>query len=114
MKINFNQRLKDLDRSDLDWITAACPYCNRARESKPAMLGILCADALVQGYRDTRGQTIELPGDEVVQRYDLAIKIVSADTVELELEDVALIRSLVIRRFAPLLSGQIWHMLDPE
>ena len=112
MKINFGQRLKGLDGSDLDWTIMTCPVCGRNRESKPAMLGALCADALVQGYRDARGQPVQLSGDEIVRRYDLAIKIVNADTIELTPEDVTLIRELVTKRFTPLFSGQIWHMLN--
>lgn len=114
MKIDFSQRLKNLDGSDLDWAITACGLCGREREVKPAILGILCADALVQGYTDARGQTIQLTGDEVVRRYGLATKIVNAGTLEMELEDVTLIRELVVKRFTTLFSGQIWPMLDPK
>lgn len=114
MKINFDQCLQDLDGSPLEWITVACGVCGRARESRPATLRTLCADALVQGYRDARGQSIELSGEEHARRLDLALRIINADVLELSPEDTSLIRSLAAKRFTTLFAGQIWQMLDPK
>lgn len=114
MKINFSQCLQDLDGSALDWITMACGICGRARESKPATLRTLCADALVQGYTDERGQPIRLSGEEHARRLNLALKIMNTDVFDLSPEDASLIRDLASRRFTPLFAGQIWQMLDPR
>ena len=114
MKIDFKQSLTNLDGSPLEVTVSACPMCRRPRETKPATLQDLCSDALVQGYRDARGQPIELSGEESVRRYSLARKILNEGTVELSPEDLTLIRKLVAKRYTPLFSGQMWGMLDPK
>jgi hypothetical protein len=114
MKVKFNQCLQDLDGLPLDWVTAACGVCGHGRESKPATLRVLCADALVQGYRDGRGQPIELSGDEHAHRLNLAMRIMAGGTIDITLEDAVLIRELASKRFTPLFAGQIWQMLDPK
>ena len=114
MKINFDQRLMDLELNPLEWETNACPICRRGRTSKPATLKVLCADALVQGYTDARGQPIQIPGDEHVRRFKLAMKVMQGGELDISVEDVALIRDLVKLRFTPLFAGQIWLMIDPE
>lgn len=113
MKIDFGQALIDLDGTPLESVIAGCPVCGRATETSPATLQVLCSDALVQGYRDARGQPIELSGEESVRRQALARKIVNEVQVDVSIEDLALIRTLVAKRYIPLFVGQIWPMLDP-
>ena len=112
MKIDFKQSLTNLDGSPLEVTVTACSMCRRPRETKPATLQDLCSDALVQGYRDARGQPIELSGEESVRRYDLARRIINEGTVEVTPEDLTLIRELVAKRYTPLYAGQAWTMLD--
>lgn len=114
MKINFSQCLVGLEGKPLDWVTAACGVCGRARESKVATLQVLCADALVQGYRDERGQMIEVAGDEHARRLNLAMKIMAGGTIDITPEDAVLIRELASKRFTSLFAGQIWQLLDPK
>lgn len=114
MEINFERSLIALDGSELELTTQACAVCGRAQESRVATLQSLCSDALVQGYRDGRGQPEELTGEEAVRRYELARRIVNEGTVELSLKDAALIQQLVAKRYTPLYAGQIWQMLDPK
>lgn len=114
MKIDFSQCLKELDGSELEWVTVACGVCGQARESKPATLRTLCTDALVQGYRDARGQPIEVSGEEHVRRLNLALKIMNQDVVDLSHGDALLIQELASKRFTSLFAGQIWQMLDPK
>ena len=114
MKINFSQCLVGLEGNALSWDTQACPVCGRGRESKPATLQVLCADALVQGYRDDRGQTIQLGGDEHARRLNLAMKVMAGGTIEITPEDASLIRELAAKRFTSLFAGQIWMLLDPK
>lgn len=114
MKINFGQCLVDLEGKPLEWATVACGICGRGRESKPATLQVLCADALVQGYRDSQGRAIEISGDEHARRLNLAMKIMTGGTIDITPEDAVLIRKLASKRFTPLFAGQIWQLLDPR
>lgn len=113
MKINFDQCLIDLDGAPLNWETNTCPACGRGREARPATLRILCADALVQAYRDGRGQMEQIAGADHARRLNLAMKIMAGGVIEITPEDAALIRNLTSKRFTPLFAGQIWQLLDP-
>lgn len=116
MKIDFRQALQNLDGTPLEITTAACPVCQRPRESRPATLRGLCSDALVQAYQDPRtGAGIEVPGDEAAKRYALAVRIVNEDVLDLTPEELTLIRKLLPKRYAaPLFSAQARAMLDPK
>jgi len=55
-----------------------------------------------------------LPGDEKVRRYKMALQIANEDVVDLPPKDVVLIQELVGRLYTPLVVGQVWEMLDPK
>lgn len=116
MKIDFRQALQNLDGTPLEITTAACPVCQRPREVRLATLRGLCSDALVQGYPDPRtGGAVEIPGDEAAKRYALAVRIVNEDVLDLNPEELALIRELLLKRYAaPLFSAQARAMLNPK
>lgn len=113
--INLKQSLKELDGEPLMRIMEACPACFRPRESKPAILGFLIAEALVRGYRDPRtGAVIEVPGDEAIKRHDLALRIYNTDQMEFEAEEIVLIKSLVEKAYTTLYSAQIIKMIKAK
>lgn len=110
MKIYFTQNLVQLDGSPLEFTTMACPACGRPRESRPATLRGACANALVAQFQDEQN----LSGEEKVKRYQLAMKIINEDAVDLPAADVALIQKLVAKVYGPLIVGQVWEMLEPK
>ena len=114
MKINFNRPLADLDGSPLDLTTMACQLCGRPKESRPATLRGVCADALVARYVDEQDSRSgrDLPGEEKMKRYALALKITAADEFDVTPEELALIRTLVAKMFGPRVMGPAWAMLD--
>ena len=115
MKIKLRQSLVELDGSALLRVTIACPACNRPQETKPALLGLLIAEALVRGYRDPRtGATIQVPGDEAIVRHDLALRIYNSDELEFEAEEIVLIKELVSLAYIPLYSAQIIKMVTAK
>lgn len=116
MEVNFGRCLSELDESALNLVTAACGNCGRPRESVPATLRKLCSDALVRGYRDSRGVPIEVPGDEAAKRYALAVKIVNTpDPIELSAQEVTLIQNLMVKAYnSPLIVAQVWEMLEAK
>lgn len=47
-----------------------------------------------------------------VQKYDLAMRVFKNDSVELTVEEAALIKEAVGKAFAPIVVGQIYNLLD--
>lgn len=51
-------------------------------------------------------------GVEKVKKYDLASRIFKEDEVELSVEEISLIKERVGEVFPPLITGQIWKLLE--
>jgi hypothetical protein len=98
MKVDFSRELTDLDNKPI-----------LTPEQKPFTLGKACVDALMVGYEDEKG----LSGEEKLKRYDLALAIHSAkNSLEIAAEQVVLLKKLVGKGYGPLVSGQVWKMLE--
>jgi hypothetical protein len=56
-----------------------------------------------------------LKGEEKVERYELAQEIhKSTGLVDLQSEQVSLLKKLIARAYGPLTVGQAWKILDPH
>jgi hypothetical protein len=75
-------------------------------------LAAVAISALMATYPDEQG----LSGDEKVKRYDLAMRIHrrSAVTVDVAIDDIALIKRLIDKAYTPLVVGQAREFLDPK
>ncbi len=54
-----------------------------------------------------------ISGEEKVRRYNLATEIYRNTEIELGVSDIKLLMDLVAEGYVPLISGQIWNILDP-
>jgi len=108
MKINFAQPLTTIEGTPLMRTTQSCPTCGRAAESEPLTLRSVCTNALLTQTQDEAN----LPGEEKVRRYNLALQISNEDVVDISPKDVGLVQELVARWYTPLVVGQVWGMLD--
>lgn len=71
-------------------------------------LGDAAANALISQYPD------ETPsGADKVKRWSLAMRVHSAQQVELTADDIKLVKDFVAKAFGPLVVGQVWAILDP-
>jgi hypothetical protein len=70
-----------------------------------ATFGMAIVNALLSPVQNEKGI-------EKVHKYELARKVYESDTVELTVEDVALIKQRVLDVFPPLVSGQIVKVLE--
>lgn len=94
MKINFNTELKTIDGKSLN---------------PPATLKDAVVNALLSLLDDER----HIPGEEKAKRWILATRIYSnPENVELTVEEVAMIKSLVGKAYPPLIVGQAWKILE--
>jgi len=110
MKITFTQELTTLEGKPLERTVHACEACGRPTEVTPMTLRSVCVDALLTPQRNDDN----LPGEEKVRRYRLALQITNEDVVDLAPKDIALLQELVASLYATLVVGQVWEMLDPK
>lgn len=78
----------------------------------PLTLKKVCIDALIANYQDEQN----LDAAKKTERGWLAQKIWNAtdQTIDLSAEEVALIKSLIAKRYNPLIVVLAWGALDPD
>jgi hypothetical protein len=97
MKVNFGKELKTLDGKSISFA-----------DRKVTKLKDICLDALLATFEDERN----LAGEEKARRYVLATQIYSNSDTDLTIEDVALIKRLIGKGFAPIIVGQAFEILE--
>ena len=81
----------------------------------PFTLRKACTNVLVMREVTKDGRPKEMTGKEKVERYELAKKIHnSTGLVDLQVEEVALLKELIGRIFPPITVGQAFEILDPH
>lgn len=90
MKIDFSKDILDLD-------------------GKPTELKLdaVSKTALLASYPDEQN----LSGDEKVKRFQLALKIAPKE-VDVSVEDAALIKKLIAKGYATLVTARAWEILE--
>lgn len=112
MKRNFNVALRTLDNTPLTETALTIVDGKQLPVDRPLTLASIAVNALLAPYEDERG----LSGDEKVRRYKLAQAIHAAPTVEVEVsaEQIAMLKSLIAKSYAPLVVGQAYALLEEE
>ena len=72
-------------------------------------LGSICTNALLSDYQDEK-----LTGEQKYKRYELAKAINDHHDWHLSVEELALIKTMVAKAYNPLITGQVFDMLDPK
>jgi hypothetical protein len=96
MKINFDKILKDFEGKPIP-----------AADGKSAVLRGIVIDALLATYKDEQNLT----GEEKLKRYLLAEKVHKKED-DLAIEEIASLKKLIGKAFAPLIVGQAWQILE--
>jgi len=90
-------------------------YQDKLQEGKPFTLRKACVNVLLMTELDGMGRAKELKGEEKVERYELAQEIhKSGPLIDLQSEDISLLKKLIARAYGPLTVGQAWEVLDPH
>jgi hypothetical protein len=72
-------------------------------------LGSVAINALLAVFQDEQGLT----GEEKLRRWELAVKIKRTQgELDLELEEVLLVKKLIGKAYGPAICGQAWNCLD--
>lgn len=96
MKIDFDVKFKTFDGQDI------------AMRDKPATLKDISVESLMGLLEEEKN----LSGEEKLKRYELALKIKDGGIIDISVEDIALIKKLTGKMFAPLIVGQAWKNLE--
>jgi hypothetical protein len=97
MKIDFSAVIKDLDG---DAVKGG---------EKDATFGRVACSALLASYADEQN----LPAEDKVKRFRLAEVASKGGEQEMKVDDVALIKTLIGKAFAPLVVGRAYDIIEP-
>jgi len=72
-----------------------------------------CVDSLLNPEMTPEGRPVQIKGEDKLKRYLLAQKIhASNGMIEIQSEEIALIKDLIGKSYAPLIVGQAWEALE--
>lgn len=97
MKINFGIELKAINGEPL--------LDAESKEAKVITLGVVTTNALLAPVQEDSGV-------QKAKKYKLAIKTVDEKELDLEAEDIAMIKECIGKGYAPLVVGQCFDILD--
>ena len=97
MKIDFSAAIKDFDGDAVK------------DGDKEATLGRVACTALLASYADEQN----LAAEDKVKRFRLAEIAAKGGEREVKVEDVALIKQLIGKAFAPLVVGRAYDIIEP-
>ncbi len=119
MKIDFNRQFKELDGKVIPEQPPGMVKNDKGemeeKKYPPFTLRKACTNVLVMGERDAQGRPKEMTGKQKVERYELAKKIHnSTGLVDLQAEEITLLKELIGRIYPPITVGQSFEILDPH
>ena len=97
MKIDFSAVIKDLDGDAVK------------DGEKDATLGRVACTALLASYGDEQ----HLPAEDKIKRFRLAEVAARGGEQEVKIDDVALVKTLIGKAFAPLVVGRAYDIIEP-
>jgi hypothetical protein len=98
MLVALNTELRDMDGTVI-----------LDQKSNPATIKGVCIEALLATYKDEEN----LSGEDKLKRWQLAIKVKDGDSpCDLTVEEVSLIKKLIGKAYGPLVTGQVWTILE--
>lgn len=112
MKIDFSVALKQLNGEILCRIFEE----NGQKKKEKIDLKYVCVDALLTDYSNSqvwKKNAEQLSGKEKADRYCLAMRINQAkNSVDLKAEEISLLKKLIGIKYAPLIVGPVWQILE--
>ena len=97
MKIDTGYVFRDLDDKEIKVA------------GKPQTFAVVACGALLSLPENSNPS-----GDEKITRYALAMKIHNSNPVELNLDELTLLKDTIGKMYLPLIVGQAWEILEPK
>ena len=125
MKIDINYTFKNLDGG----VVPERPdepeeFCGEiiVKDGKPVMkksppftLRTACINVLIMQQKSPQAREKELSAEDKIKRYELAKKIYkSSGLIDLQSEEITLLKELIGKLYPPLTVGQAFEILDPH
>jgi len=119
MKIDFNYKFKTLngevipERADEEVVDKDG---KKTTEKHPPLTLRTISENVILGQEiDKDGKPKEMGGAEKCKRYDLAMRIhKGTGLVDLEVEEITLLKKLIAKGYSTLVVGQAFRILDPH
>jgi hypothetical protein len=70
--------------------------------------------AAIQALNVLHQDEQSLPAEKKFERYRIAMKIATGDPVELNVDELALVKQLIGRVFTPIVVGRAWEILEKD
>jgi len=100
MAIDFTMPLTQLDGK---------PFTDESGKAIELTLGSASENALLKVYQDEPN----LAGEEKVKRYLLAVKIHDKTNVDLNSDEISILKKLIGKSYSAAVVGEAWTALDP-
>lgn len=109
MKINFDRELKNI-RGETLFNERLIAGSDGANEKIVDVMRLKdpCVEALLAYFADEAGLT----GEEKLKRWTLAKTIAAGGEIDLPVEEIALLKRVIAKAYPPLISGQVWEILE--
>ena len=97
MKIDTSYAFRDLDDKEIKLA------------GKSQTFSVVACNALL-----SLPDNSNVPGNDKITRYNLAMKIHNNNPVDLTLDELKLLKDLIGQLYLPLIVGQAWEILEPK
>ena len=104
MKIDMTKAIKNLEGDNIDNPES------KLKEKAPLTMKILCTNSLLTPTQDERN----IDGNEKAKRFELAMRIYTEKEVDLDIDELKLVKDLIGKVYSPLVVGQAYRILDPK
>ncbi len=104
MKIDMTKTIKNLIGVDLENPESKLP------KKEPLTMRIVCTNSLLTQTQDDRN----IDGNEKAKRFELAMRIYTEKEVDLDIDELKMIKDLIGKTYGPLVVGQAYRILDPK
>ena len=101
MNIDLTQEIKTIDGVTIP--------LNGRETDRPTVLSDILTKAMLE---TPQAEAASMPGEKKMQRYRLAQKCYGVPSVDLEVEELAVLKEYVGKLFPALVVGQVWQMLE--
>ena len=104
MKIDMTKTIKNLIGVDLENPES------KLKEKEPLTMRIVCTNSLLTPTQDDKN----IDGNEKAKRFELAMRIYTEDEIDLNVDELKLLKDLIGRLYTPLVVGRAYQILDPK